>query len=184
MIQLYQNINVLKVLAKLMDDPYKGFYIREIARDLDMSPMTVKRSLDLLASDGIIVRYQEKNNTLFRADPENGILRFMKISYNLSKIKDQGIVERIISQNEGIISITLYGSFATGKNDPGSDLDLLILSSTRRRIIHDIFSDMECDVSLIEMRPDEWSAQSVKNKAFYNEVIRDGIPLYGKKLVV
>jgi len=183
MIHLYQKINVMKVLSKLMDNPYTGFYLRETARDLDMSPMTVKRCLDLLLKDDLICKYAEKNNILFKVNMDNPVLTQMKIAYNLARIDDMGIIKKILDNNEGIVSITLYGSYATGTNDRKSDIDLLIVTSTRKAIEPRTFSDVAEEISVVQMRPDEWEGQSVKNRAFYQEVIRDGISLYGSRMV-
>ncbi|MDG6224730.1 MAG: nucleotidyltransferase domain-containing protein [Candidatus Thermoplasmatota archaeon] len=183
MIQLYQNINTIKVLSRLIEDPYEGFYLREIARNLEMSPMTVKRCLDILVKDDLVVKYAEKNHTLFRANLDDMTLRYLKISYNLAKVKERGIVQRLIQENEGIISIVLYGSYASGKNDRKSDIDLLVISSTRKRIARDTLGIHEPEISIVQMRPDEWEKQSMTNRAFYLEVISDGITLHGKRLV-
>jgi predicted nucleotidyltransferase len=166
-----------------MDDPYEGFYIREISRDLDMSPMTVKRCLDGLLEDGLVVKYRLKSNILFKVDLEDPSLRHMKISYNLRRVREWGIVDRILKNGDGVISVTLYGSYATGTNDGNSDLDILIIASTRKVVPTGIFSDIGKEVSLVQMRPDEWESQYKSNKAFYNEVVRDGIPIHGRRLV-
>ena len=66
MIQLYQKIRQLNVLRLFLENPHNNYYLRESARLLKMDPMTVKRALDILVSDGILLRTKEKNQILCR----------------------------------------------------------------------------------------------------------------------
>ena len=61
MIQLYQKVTQLKVLAHFFNHPTEDFYLRELARLLKMSPMTVKRALDVLVKDKMITKEEKKN---------------------------------------------------------------------------------------------------------------------------
>jgi len=45
---MYQKITQFKVLSLFIDNPYEKYYLREAARLLKISPMTLKRSLDFL----------------------------------------------------------------------------------------------------------------------------------------
>ncbi len=60
MIQLYQKITQLKVLSLFLENPHSSYYLRESARMLNMDPMTVKRALDLLLKDNLLIRTEEK----------------------------------------------------------------------------------------------------------------------------
>ncbi|NOR47054.1 MAG: hypothetical protein GQ533_03270, partial [Methanosarcinaceae archaeon] len=71
MIQLYQKITHLKVLELFINNPYEQYYLREVSRILEISPMTVKRALDLLLNERLLVREQFKNQILFRANMDS-----------------------------------------------------------------------------------------------------------------
>jgi DNA-binding MarR family transcriptional regulator len=60
MIQLYQKIRQLNVLKLFIEHPHNSYYLRESARLLRMDPMTVKRALDVLVEDDILVRTKKK----------------------------------------------------------------------------------------------------------------------------
>ena len=70
MIQLYQKITQLKVLSLFLENPHSSYYLRESARMLDMDPMTVRRALNLLVKDDLLIKTEEKNRILYRADVE------------------------------------------------------------------------------------------------------------------
>ena len=71
MIQIYQKITQFKVLRLFLDNPYTGYYLRESVRILKMDPMTVKRSLDLLVKDMLLIKSEEKNRILYQLNLEN-----------------------------------------------------------------------------------------------------------------
>ena len=184
MIQTYQKITQLKVLTLFLDDPYTSCYLRESARMLDMDPMTIKRSLDILVKDEFLIKYEEKNRILYQANLENPALRYLKISYNLSWLQEKNLVEFITSKMKSVTSIMLFGSFAKGENDENSDIDIVIISQSKDKPTAELTNLLNKDVNLLNFTPAQWSNQSKKNRAFYLDVIIDGVLLYGTKPVV
>jgi len=182
MIQLYQKINILKVLSHFFRDPFNGYYLRELARELQMDPMTVKRSLDLLVEDGFIERYREKNMVLYRGMIKNPHFTFAKVSYNLSVIYDSKLVDGIVDEND-VICIVLYGSVARGDDDLNSDLDLLILTNSRVGRIQ-CQKDLPWDLSPTVMTTGMWTREAERNRPFYDEVRSEGVVLFGSIPVI
>jgi len=43
-----------------LENPHSSHYLGESARMLNMDPMTVKRALDLLVKDDLLIRTEEK----------------------------------------------------------------------------------------------------------------------------
>ena len=184
MIQIYQKITQFKVLALFLKNPHIDYYLRETSRILDMDPMTIKRSLDMLVKDKFLIKFEEKNRILYRANLENPSLRYLKISYNLSFLQEKKIVEFIINRMKSVTSIMLFGSFAKGENDENSDIDIVVISQSRNKPTSEIAELLNKDVNLLNFTPSQWSKQSKINRAFYLDVIIDGIVLYGTKPVV
>lgn len=184
MIQLYQKITQLKVLSLFLENPHSSYYLRESARMLNMDPMTVKRALNLLVNDDLLIRTEEKNRTLYKANVENPALRHIKISYNLSELREKNLVDFILNKMKSVSSIMLFGSFAKGANDNESDVDILIISLSKDKPTAKLAKHLERDVNLVNFTPAQWSNQTKDNKAFYLDVITDGILLYGTKPVV
>lgn len=185
MIQLYQKIKQLKVLELFIKNPYSKYYLREAARMLKISPMTVKRSLDLLAGERLLVKEKFKNQILFRANMDSPALRHLKAAYNLAWLEKKGIVKHLMGIVPGLSSLVLYGSFAKGENDEKSDIDLLAISFAKSKAgpinMKDILGR---ESSLIILTPAEWKEQAKNNRAFYMDVITEGIVLLGTRPVV
>lgn len=184
MIQLYQKITHLKVLSLFLENLHTSYYLRESARLLNMDPMTVRRSLNLLVEDKFLVKVEEKNRILYRANLENPALRHLKISYNLSWLREKDVVDFIINRMKSVTSIMLFGSFAKGENDENSDVDILTISLDKDKPTAELAELLERDVNLLNFTPAQWSNQAKNNRAFYLDVIIDGILLYGTKPVV
>jgi predicted nucleotidyltransferase len=83
-----------------------------------------------------------------------------------------------------VTSILLFGSYAKGENDSESDVDVLTISLSKNTPVTELSKLLKRDVNLINFTPAQWSQQAKTNKAFYLDVILDGIVLYGTKPVV
>ena len=184
MIQLYQKIKQLRVLELFIENPHTSYYLRESARLLQMDPMTVKRALDVLVADDILTKTREKNQILYKAHIENPALRYLKISYNLSWLQKKSVSKFLIDHMNSVSSILLFGSYAKAENDSESDVDILTISLSKNTPNAELSKLLKRDVNLINFTPAQWSKQAKTNKAFYLDVILDGITLYGTKPVV
>jgi predicted nucleotidyltransferase len=184
MIQLYQKIKQLSVLKLYLENPYDSYYLRESARLLKMDPMTVKRALTLFVADGIVLKTKEKNQILYKANIESPAVRYLKISYNIATLLKKKVVECITNNMNTVTSILLFGSYAKGENDSESDIDILVLSLSKNPPTAELTKVLKRDVNLIYFTPAQWSQQAKTNRAFYLDVIIDGIVLYGTKPVV
>ncbi len=184
MIHLYQKLTQLKVLKHFFSSPNETFYLREMARLLNMSPMTLKRSLDALVGDDLVVREEIKNQILYRANVSSQAFRFAKIAYNLSWLEKNSVVESLVENVPGTSSIVLYGSYAKGENDRHSDLDLLIISTAKEVETCDIEKKLGIDVNIMNISRSNWTKQAKNNRAFYLDIITEGIVLYGTRPVV
>ena len=185
MLQLYQKIKQLKVLEFFFKYPYDEFYLRELGRGLDINPMTMKRALDTLVEDNLVLRYQKKNQILYKANIENPTFRYLKISYNLKLIEDMGVIKLIKEKTRGLVSIVLYGSMAEGKDDLSSDVDLLtILPKQKWKPESELKEKLGRDVSVIQMSIPEWTQEAKRNRGLYIDIITNGIVLFGLMPVV
>lgn len=184
LIQMYQKLTQLNVLSLFMDNPYEKYYLREAARLLNMSPMTLKRSLELLLKSKLIRKEKTKNQILYSANTQNLAFRHLKISRSLSWLEDKNLIEFLKRRIHGISSIVLYGSYAKGEDDKKSDIDVMVISPAKKDLLPELDKLLGKEVNLSVFSPAEWSRQAKSNKAFYLDVITEGIVLYGTRPVV
>ncbi len=167
-----------------MDNPYEKYYLREAARLRNMSPMTLKRSLELLLKSKLIRKEKTKNQILYSANTQNLAFRHLKISRSLSWLEDKNLIEFLKRRIHGISSIVLYGSYAKGEDDKKSDIDVMVISPAKKDLLPELDKLLGKEVNLSVFSPAEWSRQAKSNKAFYLDVITEGIVLYGTRPVV
>ncbi|MDO9536890.1 MAG: nucleotidyltransferase domain-containing protein [Thermoplasmata archaeon] len=184
MIQLYQKVTQLRVLEHFFKHPAEDFYLRELARLLDMSPMTVMRALSLLVDDRLIIREKRKGQILYRANMDSHAFRFSKKAYNLAWLEEHGVAEHLLDNVPGVSSMVLYGSFARGENDEHSDIDILIISTAKNVDADRISKKIGVPVNVINMTGAKWNDTARNNRAFYLDVITEGIVLHGTRPVV
>ncbi len=183
MIQLYQKITQLKVLELFINNPYEQYYLREASRILEISPMTVKRALALLLNERLLVREKFKNQILFRANMDSPAFLHLKTAYNLAWLEERDLMEYVKERLPGLSTLVLYGSFAKGENDESSDIDLLAIAPVKRADLH-LTDYLGKETSLVIFSTSEWKEQAKNNKAFYIDVLTEGIILFETRPVV
>ena len=146
--------------------------------------MTVKRALDLLVKDRLIRRDEFKNQILYKGNLESSAFKHLKVAYNLAWLEEKGIVDHLKENLAGLSSLVLYGSFAKGENDEKSDIDILAISSSAKKRDIGLMDMLGREISLTVLKPAEWKEQAKKNKAFYMDIITEGIVLFGTRPVV
>jgi predicted nucleotidyltransferase/DNA-binding HxlR family transcriptional regulator len=184
MIHLYQKVTQLIILSHFFENPNEEFYLRELARLLKISPMTIKRALDDLVGNKLIIRQKKKNQILYHANTESRAFKFAKISYNLAWLEENEIIEYLLKKVPGISSLILYGSYAKGENDKHSDLDLLMICTTKKIDSNEIEKRLKIEVNVISFTSTQWTKQAKTNRAFYLDIITEGIVLYGTRPVI
>jgi predicted nucleotidyltransferase len=122
-----------KIIGQFFDNPEREFYIREIARIVKKSPTTVSAKLDELVKKGILLREKKLNHCLFKANTENRVYRREKLVYNLAFVQNN-LLDFLVEEFNFPQAIILFGSFAKAENDLNSDIDLLVVSSSKKNI--------------------------------------------------
>ncbi len=94
------------------------------------------------------------------------------------------MVKDLLEDVPGISSIVLYGSYARGENDMHSDLDILTISTAKKIDASKISKKIGVMVNLMNFTSVQWSKQAKENRAFYLDVITEGIVLHGTRPVI
>jgi len=175
------NLLVLKALEYFIDNPYEEVYLREFSRKLKISPNTAQRFLDLFLKQGLIKEEKKANLRYFKANLDNVVFRFIKKTYIIKKLQESGLIDHLTKNFSNVI---LFGSSSKGVDDRNSDIDLVCIGKGRVQGV-DVFEerlDKEINVHVFSLA--EWKKQKKDNRAFYQDVISDGINLIGEVPIV
>jgi len=117
------------VLALLFGRPNESFYLREIVRLIGAGTGAVQRELAQLTNAGLIRREVRGRQVYFTANPDAPV--YQELRGLLAKTAGIADVLRALLgpfvEKKMITIAFIYGSVASGKHGPGSDVDLMIV---------------------------------------------------------
>jgi len=120
------NQRVLSLLVKFSD---QEFYEREVSRKLGISAGSANRALNELYSDGVVTRRRKGRMYFYSVDSHDALLIELKKLVNLILIEP--LIEELKKVSTRII---LYGSCALGTDTSESDIDLFVVSTSKKGV--------------------------------------------------
>ena len=82
-----------KIIEFFIKEPNKEFHIRQISKSLKKSPTTVSKYLKDFERKSILKSEKKFNHLLFRANIESKKFKQLKLNYNLSLLRDSGLID-------------------------------------------------------------------------------------------
>ena len=116
----------------IFGNPESWVHLRNIAKKLDMSPNTARSAVEALLKDKLLEKRKEGNLIQVRADFESENYKVEKKIGNLRSVYKSGIVD-YLDNYYSPQAIVLFGSFSRGEDTSGSDVDLGIITSEKKR---------------------------------------------------
>ncbi|WP_176450690.1 MULTISPECIES: nucleotidyltransferase domain-containing protein [Halorubrum] len=177
------------ILLFLTNHRFKQFSQREVADQIGHSQQTVRRAINTLVENELVVESPENNQRLVQinrerlAIPDDPLLRIPQPEFQ-KPVK--AAVDELTDRLEGVIGIVLYGSVARGEADRRSDIDLWVLTTNDRapnqreaNAVGRDLEDAEFDGNRYAYDIDVEAVQAIP---MYTEDIREivvsGIPIY------
>jgi len=128
------NQKILSLLAKFSD---QELYEREVARKIGISSGSANRALNALFSSGVISRRREGKMYFYSIDSSSAALTEFKKIINIL------LIEPLVAELKQMSSrIVLYGSCALGTDTSESDLDLFVVSNSKKSV-SDVISNFK-----------------------------------------
>jgi len=145
--------NTLQVLSLFTNDFSRDYYIREVQKLLNISPRTAQLILEDLEDKGIIeskLRGKVRNYRIKVSDFTKRYFVFVEqyksIVFLEKNLIIKEIIEKITPHIKGIGII--FGSYAKGLEQEGSDLDIFVVGSCNREEIKKISNLFGIEVSV------------------------------------
>ena len=133
---MLQKDNRYKILMIFFEDPSPkgiGFQLREISRKVEVAPPSVKKYLNELEKEGLVMKIKHRIHgyPVYYANRDNEEFKFLKKVDIIMKIKESGLL-KYLSENCMPDVIILFGSASKGEDLKESDLDLFVLSDKEK----------------------------------------------------
>lgn len=132
------------VLGVLYGHPDEAFYLRQLVRATHAGQGAVQREVKRLSEAGIIRRTVQGREVYYRANPECPV--FPEVKSLVVKTAGVGDVLRsALAPLAGRIKVAfLFGSFAQGKHNQQSDVDIMIIGeATFKEVVDALASAQE-----------------------------------------
>ena len=172
---MIKKINNLKIF---FEEPEKEFHLREIARIMNKNPVTIKRFLDEFVKKGILFLKKERKFHLYSSNSESPDYKELKRQYNKEKLIDSGLID-FLKKEFNLPTIILFGSFEKGEDNKNSDIDMCIISETKKEIFIEKYEKIiNKKIQLHIFNHEEFKKLKIKNKDLFINVI-NGYKLSG-----
>ena len=173
------NLLILKALEFFIENPYEEIYLREFSRKLEISPNTAQRFLDLFLKEDFVKEEKKANLRIFKANLDSLVFKYIKKINSIKKIRDSGLIDDLRGRFSSVI---LFGSVAKGLDESKSDIDLVCIGDIdiKKINLYDFEKKLKKEINLHIFNRSKWKKQARENKAFYQDVIIDGINLIGE----
>lgn len=196
-----------KVVAFFAINSSGEFYPQQVAQEIDESPHAVGLEIKYLVKTGVLQKtkigrsiYYKWNHLYPFAEILQSVVATMKQHHNqeianipdmawrhyLSKAID-GIADAII-KNYQPEKIILFGSAATGKAGPDSDIDMLVIKHTAlkplerlRQIAPILPRQYDVAIDCVVWTPEEVASDNQSNMFLKHEILKKGKVLYERK---
>jgi predicted nucleotidyltransferase len=160
--RLFGSKTRVALLSKLMMNPDKSFYIRELSKDLKIPYSMLYKEEKNLALLGIL--NQERKGKLTLVSVNKKLPYFAELKGLITKTAGLGdLIKSALSKLEGMRYALIYGSFATGEESESSDVDLLIVSEIKEEKILNSTHQLEEKVGR-EINYILWSEKDFTNR--------------------
>jgi DNA-binding transcriptional ArsR family regulator len=120
-----------RLLSALLLNSHQPVYATELANHFGVRPSTLQRDLAKFTEAGILKMSRNGNRTYFQANEQCPVFPELRALL----IKTSGLVDVLHGELAPLVSkikvAVVYGSFASGTETSGSDIDLLIIGSVK-----------------------------------------------------
>lgn len=174
-----KKIDNMEIMKNFFDEPNRSYHIRELAKLININPTTVTSYLEEFRNKGLLTKTKERNHVIYRADTTNQFFKEEKRHYNIMKLRESGVIDFLNEKLNYPESIILFGSYAKAENTKDSDIDIFILSETKKELNLEKFEQkLNAKIQIFIHTKKEVTLMKKKNKDLLNSII-NGTNLQG-----
>ncbi len=159
-----------RLLGLLYGKPERSFYLKELLRMTGMGVATIKRELDRMRAAGILRMNRIGNQHHYQADPQCPIHGELLTIVSKTLGFTEAIREALTPLADKIAWAFVFGSAASGKETPGSDIDLMIIGEAGfNEVVNALYPLQEAlgrEINPKIYRRDEWRGLLNSKDAF------------------
>lgn len=163
-----------EVLGLLMTTPGQELHTREIARRVEADAHPVQRALEQLVGAGVLESRRLGNLRLWSVRQDSALVPAVRDILR----RTSGVVERLrppLAAMRDLHVAFLFGSYASGQDTPGSDIDLFVIGTVQWKALSKALAALASEFGR-EVNPVVWSADELaqptpKQASFLRDVL-------------
>lgn len=137
------NKTCILLLSLFYNNTEKAFYLREIARKIDMGTGTVQRELSKLTSAGLVVRQARGKQVYYEANTRSHVYNEVR-GLVIKTFGMVNIIKKVLDPfSTKIDYVFIYGSQADSTATTDSDIDLMVVGHVDEMELHKAISKAE-----------------------------------------
>ena len=179
MLQKYNKWKVLKVFFENPNPEGAGFQLREIGRITNLATTSVKRYLNELVNEKLIITSKPRIHAypVYLANMDSEKFRFLKKIDTIMTLKDSGLIEYL--ENECMPDvIILFGSASRGEDTIESDIDLYLLCKERRLDMQEFEKKIKRKISLLFSENINKLSNELKNNIINGTILKGYLKVF------
>jgi predicted nucleotidyltransferase len=161
-----------ELLERLILHPEASYTVAQLAKDLAVTDMTVRRELERMLDAGIIEREAIGRQGIYRAATASPLFSALHELVEKSLGVEANLKE-LLSQTPGIEGAAIFGSWARGRIDAESDIDLLVIGDIDYGSLLEKLTPLQRkadrEINVVWMSPEEFHGRD--RTVFIREVL-------------
>ncbi len=174
--KLFSSEARIAILKLFLFNSGKAFYLRQISSLANQPIQAVQREVNKLVEIGLISKFTEGNRTYYQADKTCTIFEELKRIF-LKTLGFAEVLKEHLTKSDDIKVAFIYGSYAKGKENLSSDIDLFIIGKISSKTLSSILSkpkkELGREVNYIIFSPIELSKKLKQKNHFINTVLKE-----------
>ncbi len=130
----------IKLLLKFFINPSTKAYMRELAKELDVSTNSIRLELNRLEESNLLISQTQGRTVQYRANTENALFKDIR-SIALKYVGIDSLIENIISKLGDLRSAYIIGDYAHGMDT--RIIDVVLIGSIDKDILNQLVEKTE-----------------------------------------
>jgi len=159
-----------QLLATLLLRPDERFHVRELGRMTGLSPGSIHRELKILAESGLLRQKRVGNQVLYQSNPDCPVFEELASIFRKTAGLADLLRDVLREYAEKIDTAFVFGSMATGRQIPSSDVDVMVLGDVQLidvvKALSSLSETLGREINPVVMTTDDFVADLAKKKRF------------------
>ncbi len=164
------------LLALMLTNPDKAYYLQEIGRLIGKKPGCFQRTINKMVEEGILSSEYKANARFFKADKDYPFYKELR-SIVFKAVGPVGRIRDLLNKTGRVSYAFVYGSFAKGKDKVDSDIDLIVVGQIDEdRLIKEMDRLEEAlrrEINFKIYTPRQFKVEIEAGEPFLMEVLQD-----------